>query len=106
MKENQNSYESLKSDIKETGISLFLVGGLILFAIVVLTIIVAVKNSGLDTGLKSLIIIGLVTVLALVTINGKFRMWILGGWLILLVAIVALPMIALGLYLMYSAFKG
>lgn len=106
MKENQNSYESLKSDIKETGLSLFLVGGLILFAIVVLTIIVAVKNSGLDTGLKSLIIIGLVTVLALVTFNGKFRMWILGGWLILLVSIVALPMIALGLYFMYSAFKG
>jgi uncharacterized membrane protein len=106
MKENPNSYESLKSDIKETGISLFLVGGLILFAIVVLTIIVAVKNSGLDTGLKSLIIIGLVTVLALVTFNGNFRMWILGGWLILLVAIVVLPMIALGLYFMYSAFKG
>lgn len=104
MNDNKNSYESVKSDIKEAGTGLFLVGGLILFVIVVLSVIVAVKNGGLDPGLKILIIAGLTILLGLVVFSGKFRMWILGAWLIFLVALIALPMIGLGLYFIYMAF--
>lgn len=107
---SDNQYENFKSgiknDIKETGASLFLVGGLILLVIILLTVIVTVKNSNLDGGLKTIIIILSCVVLGLLIFSNKFRGYILGGWLILLAAIVILPVIALSLYLFYMAFTG
>jgi len=104
MNDNQNSYESIKSDIKSTATGLFFVGGLIFLVILLLSVIVAVKNSGLDFGLKTIIIVGLTILLGLIIFSNKARQWILGGWLILLVACIVLPMFALAFYFFYTAF--
>ncbi|GGH08150.1 hypothetical protein [Mucilaginibacter phyllosphaerae] len=104
MNDKQNSYESIKSDVKGAATGLFFVGGLIFLVIVLLSIIVAVKNSGFDLGLKTILIIGLTILLGLIVFSSKARQWILGGWLIFLVACIVLPMFALAFYFFYTAF--
>ncbi len=104
MQDNKNSYESLKSDVKGAATGLFFTGGFIFLIIVLLSIIVAVCKSGLESGFKTIIVVILGGILALL-FNNKARTWILGAWLILLVAAIVLPMFFLAFYIMYSGLK-
>jgi len=106
MNKPQNSYESIKSDIKETGVSLFLVGGLILLVIILLSVIIGVGQSNLHIELKTLIICSLSVVTGLIFFNGKFRMWIVGGWLFLLAALPLLFILYIAISLIYYSITG
>lgn len=106
MNKPQNSYESLKSDVKETGYSLFIVGGLIILGLIILSAIMGIASSNLDTGLKTIIICCLSIIMGLLIFNGKFRMWVLGGWLILLVSIPLLLVLYIIISLIYNSLTG
>jgi hypothetical protein len=80
----------IKNDVKETGVSLFLVGGLVILVVVMLSLIItAAKNHKWSDSTRATVILINVVIGLLMIGSNKIRTLIVQIWLITLVAIPA-----------------
>lgn len=106
---SNNSYNDfkngIKTDIKETGASLFLVGGLILLVcILVATALFAIKSKSTDTPIRYMLGGGVGIIALLLIFSPSARGRIAQIWLIGLVVIPILFILFLALYVIYLGF--
>ena len=106
---SNNSYNDfksgIKSDIKETGASLFLVGGLMLLACIILVILLfAVKSSTIDSSTRLMLGGGAGIIGLLLIFSPAARVRIAQIWLFSLIAIPLLFVLFIAGYVFYIAF--
>lgn len=106
---SNNSYNDfkngIKGDIKETGASLFLVGGLMLLVcILVVLFIFALKSSSTDLSIRYMLGGGAGIIGLLLIFSPSARVRIAQIWLFSLIAIPLLFMLFIAGYVFYIAF--
>jgi hypothetical protein len=108
---SNNSYDDIKNgiktDVKEIGASLFLVGGLLILVVIMLTVLaVAINDKEIDANTRRLMGGGVVILGIFMIANKKVLTFILQVWLLLIAAVIILPMFALAFYFIYLGFTG
>jgi len=106
---NQNPYDSfkqgIKNDIKDTGASLFLIGGLLLLAGVLFSVLVWVaKNDRMDSSFRFFIGAVVTLLIGFMVFSRRIRTLVAQIWLVALVAIPILFVLFLIGYMFYGLF--
>lgn len=108
MSENQyeNFKQGIKNDVRDYGLSIYLLGGLLILAGIMFSVLVVViKDDKMDAGLRLSLGFGTVALALLMTFNARIRLFIVKAWILILVAIPFLLILILVGYMFYNVFS-